>query len=165
MVSSRAAVVGAEREIPSDEGQARAPDRNEEYLFYQNLLGAWPLEPLDDKAFAGFRDRIRAYMAKAAHEAKGHTSWLTPNPAYDEALDRYVSGVLDRAGNREFLDDFLAFLPLVSHHGLINSLAQTVLKILLLECPTPIREPRSGISAWLIRTTAGPWTTSTGGCS
>ena len=90
-------------------GKHAAPDRNDEYLFYQTLLGAWPLEPLDDEAFAGFRDRIRAYMSKAAHEAKRHTSWLTPNPAYDQALDRYVSGVLDRAGNREFLDDFLAF--------------------------------------------------------
>ena len=109
-------------------GKHAAPDRNDEYLFYQNLLGAWPLEPLDDKAFSGFRDRIRAYMSKAVHEAKRHTSWLTPNPAYDQALDRYVSGVLDRAGNREFLEDFLAFLPLVSHHGQINSLAQTVLK-------------------------------------
>jgi (1->4)-alpha-D-glucan 1-alpha-D-glucosylmutase len=110
-------------------GKKAAPDRNAEYLFYQTLLGAWPLEPLDDKAFAGFRDRIRAYMSKAAHEAKCHTSWLTPNPVYDQALDTYVSGVLDRVGNREFFEDFLAFQPLVSHHGQVNSLAQTLLKI------------------------------------
>ncbi len=110
-------------------GKHTAPDRNDEYLFYQTLLGSWPFEPLDDDAFAGFRERVRAYMSKAAHEAKSHTSWLTPNPAYDQALDAYVSGVLDRAGNREFFEDFLAFQPLVSHHGQINSLAQTLLKI------------------------------------
>ena len=37
--------------------------------------------------------------------------------------------MLDREGNQEFLDDFLAFQRLVSHHGMINSLAQTLLKI------------------------------------
>ena len=69
-----------------------APDRNEEYFFYQNLLGAWPLEELDEQAFAGFRDRIRAYMAKAIHEAKVHSSWQNPDPEYDEAIDRFVAG-------------------------------------------------------------------------
>jgi (1->4)-alpha-D-glucan 1-alpha-D-glucosylmutase len=105
------------------------PDRNEEYLLYQTLLGAWPLEDLDDEAFATFRDRICAYMAKAVHEAKVHSSWQNPNGEYDEAINHFVQSVLDRAGNREFLDDFLPFQRFVSHHGLINSLAQTLLKI------------------------------------
>ncbi len=108
-----------------------APDRNEEYFFYQNLLGAWPLEDLDEQSFAGFRDRIRAYMAKATHEAKMHSSWQNPDPEYDEAIDRFIQGVLDRAGNQAFLDDFLPFQRLVSQHGMINSLAQTLLKITL----------------------------------
>ena len=108
-----------------------APDRNEEYFLYQNLLGAWPLEEMDDEAFSTFRDRIRAFMAKAIHEAKVNSSWQNPNPEYDEAIDRFVQAVLDRAGNREFLDDFLPFQRFVSHHGMINSLAQTLLKIAL----------------------------------
>ncbi|MGC1718818.1 MAG: malto-oligosyltrehalose synthase [Isosphaeraceae bacterium] len=106
-----------------------APDRNEEYFFYQNLLGAWPLEDLDEEAFAAFRDRIRAYMAKSIHEAKVHSSWQNPDPEYDEAIDHFVLAVLDRVGNQAFLDDFLAFQRFVSHHGMINSLAQTLLKI------------------------------------
>jgi (1->4)-alpha-D-glucan 1-alpha-D-glucosylmutase len=109
--------------------EKEAPDRNEEYFFYQNLLGAWPLEDHDDGAFAMFRDRMRAFMAKAIHEAKVNSSWQNPNPEYDEAIDRFVGAVLDRPANRDFLDDFLPFQRLVGHHGMINSLAQTLLKI------------------------------------
>ena len=106
-----------------------APDRNEEYFFYQNLLGAWPLEDLDEQAFSSFRDRLRAYMAKSIHEAKVHSSWQNPDPEYDEAIDHFVQAVLDQDGNQAFLDDFLAFQHFISHHGMINSLAQTLLKI------------------------------------
>jgi (1->4)-alpha-D-glucan 1-alpha-D-glucosylmutase len=41
------------------------PDRNIEYLLYQTLVGAWPIEAA----------RLVAYMGKAAREAKIHTSW------------------------------------------------------------------------------------------
>src|SRR5207244_10362053 len=48
-----------------------APDRNEEYLLYQTLLGAWPLGGVDDE----FVRRIGDVMLKALKEAKVHTSW------------------------------------------------------------------------------------------
>ena len=121
-----------------------APDRNEEYFFYQNLLGAWPLEDLDEEAFAAFRDRIRAYMAKSIHEAKVHSSWQNPDPEYDEAIDHFVLAVLDRVGNQAFLDDFLAFQRFVCHHGMINSLAQTLLKI---GCPG-VPDTYQGTELW-----------------
>jgi (1->4)-alpha-D-glucan 1-alpha-D-glucosylmutase len=106
-----------------------APDRNEEYFFYQNLLGAWPLEDLDDRGFSAFLERICGYMAKSIHEAKLHSSWQNPDPEYDGAIDHFVRAVLDRAGNEAFLDDFLTLQGFVSHHGMINSLSQTLLKI------------------------------------
>ncbi len=40
--------------------EREAPDGNEEYFFYQNLLGAWPLEEDDEEALGSFRDRFRA---------------------------------------------------------------------------------------------------------
>ena len=52
--------------------RARAPDANEEYLIYQTLIGAWP--PGAGDPGAEFTERISAYMAKALHEAKVHTS-------------------------------------------------------------------------------------------
>ena len=105
------------------------PDANEEYLLYQTLLGAWPLEPYTADEYAAFVERIQAYMLKALHEAKVHTSWINPNPAYDEAVQHYVAKILDAQANTAFLDDFRGLQRRLSHLGLFNSLSQTLLKI------------------------------------
>jgi (1->4)-alpha-D-glucan 1-alpha-D-glucosylmutase len=102
------------------------PDRNAEYFLYQTLVGAWPLGPVDHTQF---RERVQAYMQKAMHEAKVHTSWINPNPAYDEAVRQFVGAVLDERRNRRFLDDFRHFQRRVDHYALFNSLAQTLLKL------------------------------------
>lgn len=111
------------------------PDRNEEFFLYQTLLGAFPLEPLDEPGWETFRDRIRAYVAKAAHEAKVHTSWTDPYEEYDQALDSFASRLLDPSANAAFLEDFLPFQRRISHHGWLNSLAQTVLRTTLPGAP------------------------------
>jgi (1->4)-alpha-D-glucan 1-alpha-D-glucosylmutase len=108
------------------------PDANAEYLLYQTLVGAWPLEPLAPDARERFRGRIQAYMEKALHEAKVHTSWINPNEPYDAAVREFVARILDPEGNAAFLDDFGAFQRRISHYGLFNSLSQTLLK---LACP------------------------------
>ena len=46
------------------------PDRNEEYLLYQTLVGAWPIEPMEGNVSADFIQRIKDYMLKASREAK-----------------------------------------------------------------------------------------------
>jgi (1->4)-alpha-D-glucan 1-alpha-D-glucosylmutase len=68
-------------------------------------------------------------MLKALHEAKVHTSWVNPDPAYDDAVQQFVARVLDEKGNAGFLQDFRPFQRRVSHYGLFNALAQTLLKI------------------------------------
>lgn len=92
------------------------PDRNAEYLFYQTLVGAWPL-PVD---------RALAYMHKASHEAKQYTSWSDPNPDYDQALKSFVESALNDAA---FLSDMEAFVRPLITPGRVNSLAQTLLKL------------------------------------
>src|SRR5262249_26514431 len=106
-----------------------APDRNEEYFFYQTLVGAWPLEPYTAEEHADFVARIQAYMNKAIHEAKERSSWINPDPVYDEAVRQFVSRVLDREKNVRFLRHFRTFQRWISHCGLFNSLSQTLLKI------------------------------------
>ena len=54
-----------------------APDRNDEYLLYQTLVGAWPLTPLGPDEMTAFTARIQQYMLKAAKEAKRNTSCPT----------------------------------------------------------------------------------------
>jgi (1->4)-alpha-D-glucan 1-alpha-D-glucosylmutase len=103
-----------------------SPERNFEYLLYQTLIGAWPLEPMDEKLFTSFAERIKQYMLKAAREAKTSTSWLNQNSEYEEALTSFTGKVLQC---RKFLEDFLPFQHFVSRYGLFNSLAQALLKI------------------------------------
>jgi (1->4)-alpha-D-glucan 1-alpha-D-glucosylmutase len=105
-----------------------APDANEEYLLYQTLVGTWPLEGLTEENRAEFVGRIRAYMNKALHEAKVHTTWINPDPDYDAAAGGFVNRILDPERAGQFLADFADFQRTVSHFGLFNSLAQTLLK-------------------------------------
>ena len=126
------------------------PDANEEYLLYQTLIGAWPLEPHPHREggatregeapsgphprhgpeeHAAFIRRIQDYMLKALHEAKVHSSWINPNAEYDEAVVAFVGRILDEGANRAFLDDFRAFQRRVAAYGLYNSLSQTLLKL------------------------------------
>jgi (1->4)-alpha-D-glucan 1-alpha-D-glucosylmutase len=107
------------------DGQA-IPDRNEEYLFYQTLIGAWPIRFADADDRARFRNRIKDYMLKAAREAKDNTSWVSPDASYEGALLEFIDAVLD---DGRFLEDFRDFQAVVSRYGMFNSLSQTLLKI------------------------------------
>jgi (1->4)-alpha-D-glucan 1-alpha-D-glucosylmutase len=108
---------------------ARAPSKNDEYLLYQTLLGAWPLGPLAADGRAEFVVRIQAYMAKAAKEAKVSTSWINPNEAYDDAVRRFIERILDPVASVRFLADFAAFREPLAVLGMVNGLAQALLKI------------------------------------
>ncbi len=91
-------------------------DRNAEYLFYQTLVGAWPIG----------RDRILEYMRKAAREAKQHTSWIAPNEEYERSLAGFIEGALD---NAEFVNDLTSFVAPLVWPGRVNALAQTLIKL------------------------------------
>jgi (1->4)-alpha-D-glucan 1-alpha-D-glucosylmutase len=96
-----------------------APSPNEEYLLYQTLVGAWPVDA----------DRLREYMLKTAREAKQNTSWSIPNPRWDDALAHFVDTILDERTSAEFLRDFREFHATIVPFGILNSLAQTLIKI------------------------------------
>jgi (1->4)-alpha-D-glucan 1-alpha-D-glucosylmutase len=113
-----------------------APDRTDEYRFYQVLLGIWPHdagEPADSAAPAhapaDLLERTRAYMLKSVREAKRHTSWLTPNEGYERAVVRFVDRTLGEPGGPRFLPAFLPLARRVARAGMVNSLAQLALKI------------------------------------
>jgi (1->4)-alpha-D-glucan 1-alpha-D-glucosylmutase len=95
------------------------PGANTEYLIYQTLIGAWPISV----------ERLRAYLSKAIHETKSHTSWINPNVRYDDAIARFAEAILDPARSSPFLEDFAVFQAWVAHFGVFNSLAQTLVKI------------------------------------
>ncbi len=102
------------------------PDRNDEYFFYQNLLGAFPTDTAD---YPDFVARMKAYVVKAVREAKVHTAWLKPDTDYEEAFVSFVEAVLDPSERNAFLKELAPLQAKVAHHGAWSSLAQTLLKI------------------------------------
>jgi (1->4)-alpha-D-glucan 1-alpha-D-glucosylmutase len=102
------------------------PDSNLEALLYQTLVGAWPFS---EGEVSGFKERLKAYMVKAAREAKLFTSWLSLNLEYEDALLEFVESILETCNENKFLDDLLRFQSQVAYYGALNSLAQVLLKI------------------------------------
>jgi (1->4)-alpha-D-glucan 1-alpha-D-glucosylmutase len=111
-----------------------APDPNEEYLFYQTLLGTWPMDAAGHakKTVDGeYIGRIQAYVAKALKEAKINTSWIQPNEQWDAAVNEFVARVLDPSEKNRFLPAFLPVAEEIARLGAINSLTQLALKLTL----------------------------------
>ena len=115
------------------------PDRNDEYLLYQLLIGTWPVELLDASALktdAGgaeldvYAKRIAGALEKSMREAKLHSNWSAPNTAYEEAMQRFAADALDPL-RPTFLTAFLPFAQRVAKLSVDNSLAQLVLKLTL----------------------------------
>lgn len=112
-------------------GGARTPSRNDEYIFYQTLVGAWPpgLSPDAAEGLAALADRLVAYMLKAVREAKVRTSWANANPAYEEGVEQFVRAVLDPARSAPFLADVAGLVAEIGPAAAVNGLAQTLLKL------------------------------------
>ncbi|HEY0803105.1 MAG TPA: malto-oligosyltrehalose synthase [Steroidobacteraceae bacterium] len=96
--------------------QNRLPDRHAEYLLYQTLIGAWPID----------RDRAWQYMLKACREAKINTSWHEPNNSFEEKIRGFVGGVYETP---EFIASLERFIEPLILSGRINGLAQTLVKM------------------------------------
>jgi (1->4)-alpha-D-glucan 1-alpha-D-glucosylmutase len=92
------------------------PDRNAEYLLYQILVGAWPIDV----------DRATEYLLKATREAKVQTSWTSPNEGYESALKEFIAAILE---DRVFLGDLVGFIEPLVGPGQLNSLSQVLLKL------------------------------------
>ncbi|NKC31996.1 malto-oligosyltrehalose synthase [Falsiroseomonas selenitidurans] len=101
---------------------AGAPDRNDEYLLYQLMLGAWEGDA------AAMLPRLEGTLTKSLREAKRHSNWAAPDAAYEEASLAFLHRALD---SRDFLGAFLPFQARIARLGLDTSLVQTALKLTL----------------------------------
>jgi (1->4)-alpha-D-glucan 1-alpha-D-glucosylmutase len=104
------------------------PDANEEYLFYQTLIGSWPLKPAPDE-YEVYIERIQRYMDKAAKEAKVRTSWMRANDRHDLKLAEFIATVMRPGADNAFIADLGAFAARIAQAGMLNSLCQTLIKI------------------------------------
>jgi (1->4)-alpha-D-glucan 1-alpha-D-glucosylmutase len=105
------------------------PDRNEEYLIYQAIVGLWPC---DQSELSAISRRLQNYAIKAIREAMVHTRWTEPNKAHEEAVCAFVQHILDPVNNSAFLCSVARFDEKIAYAGVINSLGQVLLKI---ACP------------------------------
>ena len=93
------------------------PDRHAEYLLYQTLIGAWPID----------HDRAWGYMLKACREAKISTSWHEPNVSFEEKIRGFRRAACSSRRSSSRASN--AFVEPLILPGRINSLAQTLIKM------------------------------------
>jgi (1->4)-alpha-D-glucan 1-alpha-D-glucosylmutase len=118
----------AHRRLKAEVDGFEAPSRNSEYLLYQTLVGLWPDHLPTGAERQTLVERLQEHLLKVEREAKVHTSWVSPNEAYEAAVHRFVAAIFsDRRGT--MLEDIDRFARRVAQHGRWNSLSQLLLKI------------------------------------
>lgn len=106
-----------------------APDRADEYLLYQTLIGTWPFDPPHGATLKAYVTRIQEYMLKAVREAKLFSSWVAPNEGYERAMLDFIEAILWDDPTTAFRSDFEPFARRIAECGMWNSLAQLLLKL------------------------------------
>ncbi|QGA69221.1 malto-oligosyltrehalose synthase [Sulfolobus sp. E11-6] len=96
-------------------------DKNDEYRFYQTLVGCY--EGFDNKV----RERIKNHMIKVIREAKVHTTWENPNTEYENKVLNFIDDTFE---NVSFRKDFEKFELKIAYFGYMKSLVATTIKFL-----------------------------------
>ncbi|GAB3891780.1 hypothetical protein GCM10028825_30640 [Spirosoma agri] len=121
-----------------DSPSVDSPDANDEYFIYQTLLGVYPMptiesanEPKRSTSSPGqdekdVAERLDEYLQKALREAKRNSTYTEPNEVYEEATKAFARQLLDPT--KPFWKRFEPFCRRITDLGIINSLAQVVLK-------------------------------------
>jgi (1->4)-alpha-D-glucan 1-alpha-D-glucosylmutase len=105
------------RVVAGWQAAAPLPDPAIAALVWQSVAGAWPIE----------EDRLRGYAVKAAREAAVHTSWVSPDPGYEDAVLRSISAIYsDPLLNRSVAE----FAARLTPYGWSNSLGQKLVQLL-----------------------------------
>ncbi len=112
-------LVSSWREVNQPLRSGKGPDANEEYLIYQTLIGAWPIEV----------ERLRDYLEKALREAKVNTNWDQPDVEWERSVQAFAAALYD---HRPFLETFEPFLREVVAAGESAALGALLLR---LTCP------------------------------
>ncbi|MDP4023411.1 malto-oligosyltrehalose synthase [Methylobacterium sp. NEAU 140] len=109
-----------------------APDSNDQWMFFQGILGAWPLELMDGEApeaVEAFRERLNAYSEKAMREGKRRSSWVNVDEVYEGTVRKLFEALI--APGSDFLRELRPFARKLGHLGMLAGLGRTVLKCTL----------------------------------
>jgi len=106
---------------PIESSEAPEPmirDARTEWLLWQTVVGAWPID----------RQRMGAYLLKAVREAKLYTSWIEPNEEYEAALADYLDAIYD---NATLMESFRLAAAYLTPGFVTNSLGQRALQLFM----------------------------------
>ena len=92
------------------------PEPDTEYLLWQTLAGAWPLDT----------GRLAGYLRKAMREAKTATSWTDPDEDYEAAVLRLADRVL---GDGELSRAIAGFVTGLAADARVNSLGMKLVQL------------------------------------
>ena len=93
-----------------------APEPHIEYLLWQTLVGAWPIDG----------DRLRRYLRKAMREAKTLTSWTEPDTGYESLVLGFAGKVL---GDDELTGRITSFVAGLAGDARVNSLGAKLVQL------------------------------------
>jgi (1->4)-alpha-D-glucan 1-alpha-D-glucosylmutase len=120
-------------------GGRPAPSPNDEYLIYQSLLGAFPVDGIVTDEF---RNRFSGWLRKALREAKTETNYDDPDKGYEEQCLAFVQMLLSSGS-----DFFRAFAPFAA--DIIRGSSPYCLSQLLLKLTAPgIPDIYQGADLW-----------------
>jgi isoamylase len=125
----------------SGAADAEAPTRRDEYMYYQALVGAWPFGWDGQAERASFVARMQAFMLDATRDAQDHTSWVSPDTGYDDAVARFVAGTLDDDAFRAPVAEFCHGL---GSYGATNAIAKVLLRL----CSPGVPDTYQGAELW-----------------
>jgi malto-oligosyltrehalose synthase len=92
------------------------PEPDTEYLLWQTLAGAWPID----------YDRAAEYLVKAMREAKTRTSWTDPDEGYEAGVLAFTRAVL---GDAALTAGIAAFVEGIAADARVNSLGAKLVQL------------------------------------
>jgi (1->4)-alpha-D-glucan 1-alpha-D-glucosylmutase len=106
------------------------PSDGDAYFLFQSLIGCWPIGPdgAPRPADQAFCERLEGFLAKAAKEAKRHTSWINPNETHERALSGFLKEILLGTYRSRFAAILFPILETCARAGALHSLNQIACK-------------------------------------
>jgi (1->4)-alpha-D-glucan 1-alpha-D-glucosylmutase len=104
-------------------------------------VGAWPFGWDGEQNASDFLLRMQEFMRKAMREAKQETSWISPNPSYEEAVLRFVESSL---GDQEFRRSVRELCAQIGPPAAMNALSRTLLRL----CAPGVVDTYQGAELW-----------------
>lgn len=117
-----AALAGFQVAVRATSTPPDAPDPADEYLLWETLFGAWPIDA----------DRLLTYLRKALREAKGRTSWSAPDEPYEDRVLTFAEAALASAKVR---DELRVFVSRITPYVTSNILTQKLIQLMMAGVP------------------------------